>query len=92
MKVTVNGFLIQCKYSWRKEAEYIVVTHEWNDEDHATVMPYSFEVEIPESFNPIPVKVAALKIERTEVNKEFANKLMVIDTKINNLLAIENKP
>ena len=91
MKVTVNGFIIQRKYPWETEAEYIVVGHEWDDENHATVMPYSFEIEIPESFNPIPGKVAALKKEREEVNKEFANKLMVIDKKINNLLAIENK-
>lgn len=49
------------------------------------------EMEVPESFDPIPGQVAALKAEREQVAKEFGAKLMNLDDQIGKLLCITNE-
>jgi arylsulfatase A-like enzyme len=54
------------------------------------VAEYSFEVEVPDDFDPRPQMVATLEAEKRQLRAEFAAKVTEIDAQIQKLLAIEN--
>jgi hypothetical protein len=66
---------------------------EW-PEDHRDgcvhVSEHSFEVEVPDGFDPRPQMVANLEAEKRRLRAEFAAKVTEIDAQIQKLLAIEN--
>lgn len=51
---------------------------------------HSFEVEVPDDFDPRPQQVAALRAQKEKDRAEFAAKVVEYDRQINELLAIEN--
>jgi hypothetical protein len=61
-----------------------------NSTRNVLVFPQTFEVEIPENFDPRPQMVKSLEAEKEKARKDFAYKVMEIDRKINELLALEH--
>ena len=55
---------------------------------YVAVMPCSFEVEIPDNFNPITAQVAILEKQKRELQAKFAVELMHIEDGISKLTCI----
>lgn len=53
---------------------------------------HSFEVEVPDGFDPRSGIVANLEREKAEVTAKFQARITEINGRIQSLLAIENKP
>ena len=92
MKVTISGFVFHRKCSWEKNVTYEFSNLQcWADADRALIMPHSFEVEIPDNFDPNPAKIATLRAEKQRIQAEAHVKAANIEQQIQELLCIENK-
>lgn len=49
-----------------------------------------FEVEVPDNFDPRPQMVKDLEAEKEKARADFAKRVMEIDKRINELLALEH--
>ena len=58
--------------------------------DQVVVCEHSFEIDVPDDFDPTPLKIAALQAEKEKVKADFAKRVMEIDAEIGKLLAITN--
>lgn len=95
MKHTIKGFLYHVQYSWMTDAEAEVrfSSHATMHDEYWTLIgPYEFEVSIPDDFDIRAAKITSLRELKQNVQAEFAAKVVEIDRKINELLAIENEP
>jgi len=92
MKVTIEGFIYHKQHKWDKEPTYEFVSFpNWADEFRVQIMPHSFEVEIPDDFDPTPKKIATLRAEKQRTQAEAHVKAENIEAQIQELLCIENK-
>ena len=91
MKVTIKGYITCQQYAWDDKPVFSFYSFDPTSYDTSTVkvMEHSFEVEVPDNFDPRPGQVAALKAKKEKVQAEFAAKVKEIDEQINSLLAIE---
>jgi hypothetical protein len=90
MKVTIKGYVTYSDPVWTDEPAYSFYTFDPSEYSNLViVMQHSFEVEVPDDFDPRPGQIATLKAQKERVQAEFAKKLTDIDTQINRLLAIE---
>jgi hypothetical protein len=92
MKTTIKGFVF--RHEWRgmlKPSYYFSSYKPTEDETLSIVCEHSFEVEIPDDFNPIPQQVAALqeakRLARVNLGKELAN----LDMRIGKLTCLTNE-
>jgi hypothetical protein len=53
------------------------------------IKPVSFEVDLPDNWNPAPEIIAILQAKKASVMAEFQARVMEIDAAINKLQAIE---
>lgn len=94
-KHTITGFITFEKrpymdkgqvgfHTYRPSAEYFPHT--------AVVAEHSFEVEVPDDFNPVPDLVANLEEQKRLARLELAQKLARIDEQISKLTCIEFVP
>jgi hypothetical protein len=93
MKHTIEGFIIYEHYSWEEKPTYTFsdsssapCTAQCN---RALVMEHSFEVDVPDDFDPRPGFVEQLKQEKEKLRAEFSKRVMELDERINSLLALE---
>ena len=92
MKVTINGFVYHRQYEWDTEPKYEFWNNDgWSDANRVLVMPHSMEVDIPDDFDPTPVKIANLRAEKQRIQAEAHVKAENIEAQIQELLCIENK-
>ena len=90
MKVTIKGFInTPHKYSYEYEFSPLDMKDYQYAEGRVTVVPYSFEVEIPDDFDPRPQQIAALQAERTKVEAEFSARVTAIERQISELTSLE---
>lgn len=90
MKVTIDGFINWCPSAYAGDPEFHFHPCDMNGySGYVMVMPYSFEVEIPDDFDPRPAQIAKLKEDRRELQAKFALDLMNIEASISKLLALE---
>lgn len=93
MKHTIEGYIKFEQYSWDDKPTYFFSMYENSESSdcciRATVMKHSFEVDIPENFDPTPGAIAQLKAEKENLRANFAARVAEIDARINSLLAIE---
>ena len=90
-KHTIEGFITYNKFEWNDAAVISFCT--WNpseDEETAIVGKHSFEVEVPDDFNPIPQQVAALEEKKRLARIKLAEELAELDEKMSKLLCLEN--
>lgn len=85
---------------------YIAYEKPWSKDDHgfkllgfdptdcgygyALVREQVFGVEVPDNFDPRPQLVKALEAEKEKARADFAKRVMEIDRRINELLALEH--
>jgi hypothetical protein len=90
MKVTVEGFIVAKQYDWEDAPQFSWSRFdptEW-DKDSAIVCAHSIELEIPDSFDIRPARIAALERQRAEVRRKFAEEVAKLDEQIKKLLAL----
>jgi hypothetical protein len=92
MKIRVEGFVVYTKYPWEDKPTYGIHAHdpsEYLGEHSAVMMKETFELEVPAVFDMRPGQIAALKAQKEKAQAEFAKRVIEIDAKINELLALE---
>jgi hypothetical protein len=90
MKVSIKGYVTYSDPIWAEEPAYSFYTFDPSEYSNLViVMQHTFEVEIPDDFDPRPGQIAALKAQKERVQAEFSKRVMDIDTQINSLLALE---
>lgn len=95
-KHTISGFITYRAATYTGEPIVSFLLYdpsEYDKEDRnprIVVREHSFEVEIPDDFDPRPKMVAALVAAKEAARAEFAAKVVAIDRRINELLALEN--
>lgn len=93
MQYTIKGYITSTQYSpngektidfrtYRPTAEYSPNT--------VVVREHSFEVDIPDDFDPRPAMIASLEEQKQIARKKFAEEMRTIEHRIQSLLAIEN--
>lgn len=94
MKVTVKGWLHWQKSAYEEKPYYTVWQHDMSNcgPEYVPIMQVETTYEIPDSFNPIPLQVAALRQKKREVMAESEQKLNDLEGQIQNLLCLELKP
>lgn len=86
--IEVNGYLTLTPYG-----NYVFSTCSMKGEPGwVDVKPVQFTVEIPPGFDPVQAQVDSLRTSIAEVKKEAAAKVTALETRIANLLCIENSP
>jgi hypothetical protein len=79
MKHTIKGYVV-CSTRWDDTLEFDFFSFDPSSEIYTTVMEHSFEVDIPDNFDPRPGQVEVLKIKKAKVQAEFAKKVKEIET------------
>jgi len=59
--------------------------------DTVLVGPHSFEFDVPDDFNPVPLQVGMLEAQKKELRLKLAQELIRIDEKIANLTCLTNE-
>jgi hypothetical protein len=77
---TVYKFEEYDRRSWAKEP---------NEKPYVWIREHTAEFEVPEEFDPRPAIVADLEAEKVRMRAEFAAKVVEIDKRISQLLALE---
>jgi hypothetical protein len=91
MKAKIEGFILFGRYDWERGRAPYFRFNQWDSLDgFVTVQPHSFEVDVPDNFDPRPAMVKKLEAERERVRADFAARITEIDSQIRNLLAIES--
>ena len=90
-KHTIDGFITWRHVAWMDRPEVTFLTYDPRavDDDYAVVRPHSFEVEVPDDFDPRPAQIAALREKRERAAATFSAYVAEIDASISKLLAIE---
>lgn len=71
MKVTVKGFVYHQKYPWDDEVRYVFFSSdEMGDVDRVLIGPCSFDLDIPDNFDPTPIKINNLRKEKQRIQAE----------------------
>jgi len=94
MKVQITGFITYREPYGQEDNthgfEFMCFDPTPYSKDRIVVRPHSFEVEVPDNFDPRPQMVKALEAEKEKVRKDFAVTVARIDRQINELLALEH--
>ena len=86
MKVTIKGFVHKDKY----DDEFIMYPHDMSSYGYLLVGGYQFDFEIPASFNPVALEIAALKKKSEKLSDEYMQQIGEIKRRISELTCIEN--
>lgn len=99
MKVTMTGFVMAQKtreYDCEKHQVVDGIRYTFShynssmyDSNLVMVQEHSFEVEVPDDFDPREGLVANLELEKKKITAEFQAKVTQINAQIQSLLAIE---
>ena len=91
MKINVKGWVHHRKYDWQDEGHYLLFPFEIADADTVPICETEFEAEIPDGFDPLPVKIEILRKEKQRIQAEAHVKAENIERQIQELLCIESK-
>ena len=92
MKVQIKAFVCYEK-PWRDgDSGFCVQSFDPTPYGHERILvcEQTFEVDVPDNFDPRPQMVKALEAQKEKARKEFAATVMRIDKQINELLALEH--
>ena len=89
--VTINAQLHYEKSQWDDEAKYTLYPCDMSgtSPDYVLIRKQTFEVEIPDDFDPRPLQVEALRKEKEKVMAEAQAKATNIEEQIQRLLCLE---
>lgn len=90
-KHTIDGFITWRHAAWMSRPEVGFLTYDPKavDGDFVVIRPHSFEVEVPDDFDPRSAQVAVLREKREKAAAAFSAYVAEIDASISKLLAIE---
>lgn len=92
MKVQIKGFILFGRNEWENHlAPYFKFYFCDNSEGFVLVKPHSFEVDVPDDFDPRPKMVEKLEGEKRRITAEFNARVTDLNAQIQSLLAIENE-
>lgn len=94
MRATINGFITHEQSSWDKEPRigFLMYDPRQFGADRAVIREHSFEVEVPDEFDPRPQQVEILRQQQQKIRAEMSARIKQLDDQINSLLAIEAAP
>jgi len=91
IKVTMHLYYL--KYDWQEEGQFhLFAYNNASDANYSYVGPREIEVEVPENFDPRPAQIKALQEQRVKLQADVNEKIVKIDRRIAELLAIEHRP
>lgn len=85
MKKTQEMFVHMNKYT---EGQYCIFNFDISGEGYVLVGKQAIEFEVPDDFDPTPVKIAMLKAEEKKVREEFTKRIDQIKEEIGKLQAL----
>lgn len=90
-KHKISGYLYHVQYRWEDTFQVKFSSSDTMGDGNSWTMigPYEIEVEVPDDFDPRPGKIEALRVQEQDVRAEFSAKLVEIEKRINELLALE---
>lgn len=88
MKKQITGFISYQK-DWRGNDTYHFHGMEMTEYGYITVMPHSFEVDIPDDFDPRAGQVEQLQAEKQKAMADFQALVTSIDRRISELTCLE---
>jgi hypothetical protein len=93
MKVKIEAFVMWHKYEWENEPKYNLSACDMSDcgPEYSLVGKQSFEVEIPDNFDPTPAQIEGLKKKKQEILATAQVQANNIEEQIQRLLCIEHK-
>ena len=92
MKVQIKGYVCYDK-QWKKgDHGFRLLGFDQTGSGIGDVLvrEQMFEVEVPDNFDPRPQMVKELEAEKEKARADFAKRVMEIDKRINELLALEH--
>lgn len=93
MKALIKGFITYEIWKGERTGEYRFQKYAPSTSEHYTqilVREHSFEIDVPDEFDPRPEQVRMLREEQQKVRAEMSMRIKELDDQINSLLAIEN--
>lgn len=91
MKVTINAFVYQNTSFCGEITHSIHMWDDWSNPHTALVGPVEVSYEVPDDFDSRPPRIAALQKEKSEIQAEANKKVVDIEQKIAELLAITHE-
>ena len=88
MKKTITGFIAYRAPLWSGDDDYRFLSCELPESGYVTVMPHSFEVDIPDDFDPRPQMVKDLQDKKKKLMADFQARCTEIERKISELTAL----
>lgn len=89
--VTIKGF-IHASVDKYMERFAFFMAEDMTNCGYVNVMPYQFDVEIPDDFNMVAAKVAGLETQREKLRDEFNRRIAQINEEISKLQCLEFDP
>jgi hypothetical protein len=90
MKVEIKLWVSRIDYEWNDKSIYTASAYKpTEDKETVIVGETTLEYEVPDDFNPIPAKVAALNKHIDTLADEYHGKVAKIKGQINDLLCLE---
>lgn len=90
MKVQIDGWILFGRNEWEHHREPYYKFYAYDQsEGFVCVKEHSFEVEVPDDFDPRPKMVEQLELEKKSITAEFNEKIVSLNAQIQSLLAIE---
>lgn len=89
-KQTLDGFVVARQYDWEDKPTFSWMPcdpTEW-DKDSVVVNQLSIEIDIPDTFDIRPFRIASLEKQKQEIQRKFAAEVAKIDEQIKKCLAI----
>ena len=91
-KHLIEGFITYKKYEWQEQPSISFSTYDpakYGMSDTVVIRDHSFEVEVPDDFDPRPEQIKNLEAEKNKLKNEFQARVIEIEKQINKLLALE---
>jgi len=95
-KQTIKGFIVWEKWKDAPNSEAVFRIQSYKPSgtsecyDTVLVREQAFEVDVPDTFNPVPAQVAALEATKRMLRLKLAQELAMLDERISKLTCIEH--
>lgn len=95
MKKIINGHVYWHHTKYMEAPAYMFDMFDmrtWSEQSRdgrVHIKEHSFEVDVPDDFDPRPQQIAVLEAEKVRIRTEMARRVKELDDRIQSLLAIE---
>ena len=90
MKIKLTTYVHFVQYDWEKEGQFITLNHHYQHDDvYTLVNVQEVEIEVPDNYNPVADKIAALKNRQVQALADYNRTAAEIHERISKLQALE---